>query len=306
MLATILVIAHRDLGPRSVWAASPTRVALGGLMTCQLPEEESLGDWSSVLRGHTGALPEDADRRLAGTAKQRDVHALGRLAFQILTGCTPPAEPTAAAAMLSALPDLAPWFARTTARDAPSRYADARDMADEFAAVVDRSQTEGIDQNRHVERVFDPSRKDHHRGRRKLRVIGDELFAVNFGETARTNEATLGASYIFLLPFCDTNPATQNGAPTECTLSSRKCCCLSSARLRWRRSCMQACILASTLQVFRRKCPLDERKTRRREPAPSPLIVRTMPRIPSCCLSADGRGRNPPRFLPASPARWRI
>jgi hypothetical protein len=48
--------------------------------------------------------------------------------------------------------------------------------------------------NRHVERVFDPSRKDHHRGRRKLRVIGDELFAVNFGETARTNEATLGAS----------------------------------------------------------------------------------------------------------------
>jgi hypothetical protein len=111
------------------------------------------------------------------------------------------------------------------------------------------------------------------------RVIGDELFAVNFGETARTNEATLGASYIFLLPFCDTNPATQNGGPTECTLSSRKCCCLSSARLRWRRSCMQACILASTLQVFRRKCPLDERKTRRREPAPSHLIVRMHPDV---------------------------
>ena len=86
--------------------------------------------------------------------------------------------------------------------------------------------------------------------------------------SARTNEATLGSSYIFLLPFCDTNPATQNGGPTECMLSSRKCCCLSSARLPWRRSCMQACILASTLQVFPRKCPLDERKTRRREPAP--------------------------------------
>jgi hypothetical protein len=41
---------------------------------------------------------------------------------------------------------------------------------------------------------------------------------------------------------------------------------------------MQACILASTLQVFRRKCPLDERKTRRREPAPSPLIVRMPPK----------------------------
>jgi hypothetical protein len=32
--------------------------------------------------------------------------------------------------------------------------------------------------NRHVERVFDPSRKDHHWARRKL-AIGDELFAVN-------------------------------------------------------------------------------------------------------------------------------
>src|ERR1700726_2910476 len=97
----------------------------------------------------------------------------------------------------------------------------------------------------------------------------------------RTNEATLGSSYIFLLPFCDTNPATQNGGPTECMLSSRKCCCLSSARLPWRRSCMQACILASTLQVFRRKRPLDERRTRLRDPGarPSPFIVRMHPDI---------------------------
>ena len=81
-------IVHRDLGARSVWAASPTRLALGGLMTCQLPDEESLGDWTSILRGHAGVLPEDGDKTLAGTVKQRDVYALGRLAFRIVTGRT--------------------------------------------------------------------------------------------------------------------------------------------------------------------------------------------------------------------------
>jgi hypothetical protein len=70
-------------------------------------------------------------------------------------------------------------------------------------------------------------------------------------------------------------------------LSSRKCCCLSSARLPWRRSCMQACILASTLQVFRRKCPLDERKTRQREPAPLTFLVRMHPDV-RCDLALAG------------------
>jgi hypothetical protein len=70
-------------------------------------------------------------------------------------------------------------------------------------------------------------------------------------------------------------------------LSSRKCCCLSSARLPWRRSCMQACILASTLQVFRRKCPLDERKTHQREPAPLTFLVRMHPDL-RCDLALAG------------------
>jgi serine/threonine protein kinase len=140
-------IAHRDLGPRSVWAATPTRIALGGLMTCQLPDEESLGDWTSVLRGHAGSLPEDTDKTLAGTAKQRDVYAVGRLAFQILTGSPPPLDAAAAAAMLPlTLPDIVAWFTRTIAPDAKSRYSDARVMADGFAAVVDRSLTDDVDQ----------------------------------------------------------------------------------------------------------------------------------------------------------------
>jgi hypothetical protein len=95
-------------------------------------------------------LPGSVDKGIpgvAGTAEQRDVHALGRLAFQILTGSPPPTDAAAAAAMLpAALPDLAAWFTRTIARDAPSRYSDARMMADGFADVVDRSQTDVVDQ----------------------------------------------------------------------------------------------------------------------------------------------------------------
>jgi len=140
-------IAHRDLGLRSIWAASPTRLVLGGLMTCQLPDETSLADWSPLLRGHAGTLPEDGDQALAGTGKQRDVYALGQLSFRILAGESPPLDIAAAAAMLpAAVPDLAEWFARATARDAPSRYVDAREMADAFATLAERSQTDNIDQ----------------------------------------------------------------------------------------------------------------------------------------------------------------
>lgn len=140
-------IAHRDLGPRSVWATSPTRVVLGGLMTCQLPDEESLGDWSTVLRGHSSTLPEDVDKKLAGTAKQRDVYAVGQLAFRILTGNPPHSDATNAAAVLAALiPELPAWFVRATANDAALRFADAREMADGFAALVERSETYAIDQ----------------------------------------------------------------------------------------------------------------------------------------------------------------
>jgi hypothetical protein len=142
-----LGIAHRDLGPRSIWASTPTRLALGGLMTCQMPDEESLGDWSTVLRGHAEALPEDADKNLAGSGKQRDVHALGGLAFRILTAEAPPANIGNARALLPAdIPDIDTWLARATARDAKTRHTDARTMADEFAGLVERSATVDIDQ----------------------------------------------------------------------------------------------------------------------------------------------------------------
>lgn len=140
-----LNIAHRDLGPRSIWAASPTRLALGGLMTCQLPDEESLSDWAPLLRGHASELPEDANKALSGTAKQRDVHALANLTFRILTGRVPSGQDVAAM-LPPGIPDLSIWFAKATARQATQRHVDAREMADSFASLVERSEANAVDQ----------------------------------------------------------------------------------------------------------------------------------------------------------------
>src|SRR5258708_33666801 len=102
------------------------------------------------------------------------------------------------------------------------------------------------------------------------RVIGDELFAVNLEKPPEQMRQHLELVISFYCRFVTLTPDTERGTP-ECMLSSRKCWWLSSARLPWRRSCMQACILASTLQVFGRKCPLDER-TRLRDPGASPHL----------------------------------
>ncbi|WP_316226053.1 AAA domain-containing protein [Bradyrhizobium sp. SZCCHNS3052] len=142
-----LEIAHRDLGPRSLWASSPTRLALGGLMTCQLPDEESLGDWSAILRGHAEPIPEDADKQKAGSGKQRDVYALGRLAFRILTGDESLSDLRSAIARLPiTMPGLSDWLTKATEAEAKNRYRDARTMADEFAGLVERSSSAEIDQ----------------------------------------------------------------------------------------------------------------------------------------------------------------
>jgi hypothetical protein len=61
-------ISHRDIGPRCVWLGDPTKVALSGLMTCQIPGEESVSDWFPVLRGHSSPVPEDAASAKQGSA----------------------------------------------------------------------------------------------------------------------------------------------------------------------------------------------------------------------------------------------
>ena len=74
-------IAHRDLGPRCIWVGDETRQALTGFMACQMPDEQSVGDWLQTLRGYSGAT---ASTPVPG--KLDDVRSLGRLVLLIFTG----------------------------------------------------------------------------------------------------------------------------------------------------------------------------------------------------------------------------
>ncbi|NEK38219.1 AAA family ATPase [Rhizobium leguminosarum] len=141
-------IAHRDLGPRSIWAGSPTKLALSGFMASQLPDEESLGDWSSIVRGFARETPEDKDKHLGGTGKQRDVYALGWLAYHILSGDAPNTE-----LMLldrnqfpKGMPDLSAWLRKSTAHDPAARFSSGREMADEFSSLIEQSSDAKVDQ----------------------------------------------------------------------------------------------------------------------------------------------------------------
>lgn len=133
-------VAHRDLAPPCVWVGSSTRVALTGFMSAQVNENASVSEWLAVLRGYGEDLPEDGDAGLTGTAKRRDVFALGRLVREILVG-DHPSSPGAC------LPDwaaaAAPVLDRAVSREPDARYADAVDMADAFGtAFLDMGSTD--------------------------------------------------------------------------------------------------------------------------------------------------------------------
>jgi hypothetical protein len=116
-------------------------------MSCQMPDEESIGDWATTLRGYADPAPEDTDPSLLGTGAQRDVFALGRLASEILTGAIAnPAAELTGEGMPATLPDLSSWFRRSTARVPSSRFANAREMVDEFTWAYRQNGNQDVDQ----------------------------------------------------------------------------------------------------------------------------------------------------------------
>lgn len=125
-------VVHRDLGAPCVWVGTPTRVALTGFMSAQLAENASVGEWLTVLRGYGEDLPEDLDSTLTGTARRRDVYALGRLVLEILGG-----EPSGTSKV--SLPDWAAPAAavidRALSDDPAARYADAVQMVEAFGSA---------------------------------------------------------------------------------------------------------------------------------------------------------------------------
>lgn len=129
-------VAHRDLGPKCVWVGSPTRLGLTGLMSCQMPDETSLGDWRLELQGYAPPAPEDLEPGLRGTGPSRDVYHLGRLAEAIL-----------GVAETSTLdPALKAWLERSVAREPALRFTDAREMVDELSKLLEKGRGEVVDQ----------------------------------------------------------------------------------------------------------------------------------------------------------------
>lgn len=140
------LVSHRDLGPRSVWLSGPTSMAITGLMSCQIPDELSVVDWLTTLRGYAPALPEDVTTGVLSTGHQRDVYLTGHLVGWILAGgdLGTPAD-------LNRLPEefsaFRPWLAKALHLNPVERFPEAGTMTDEFTRLIESHATESIDQS---------------------------------------------------------------------------------------------------------------------------------------------------------------
>ena len=140
------LVSHRDLGPRSVWLSGPTSMGLTGLMSCQIPDELSVVDWLTTLRGYAPELPEDGGAKLPSTGRQRDVYLVGYLVGWILAG-----GPVNSAAEPSSLPEefstFRPWLAKALNSNPAERFPDAGTMTDEFTRLIESQAAGSFDQS---------------------------------------------------------------------------------------------------------------------------------------------------------------
>lgn len=140
------LVSHRDLGPRSVWLSGPTSMALTGLMSCQIPDELSVVDWLTTLRGYAPVLPEEGATKLSSTGRQRDVYLVGHLVGWILTG-----GDLGTPANLNVLPEefsaFRPWLARALNASPVDRFPDAGTMTDEFTRIIESQGAGALDQS---------------------------------------------------------------------------------------------------------------------------------------------------------------
>ncbi|WP_337180302.1 AAA domain-containing protein [Sphingopyxis granuli] len=133
-------IAHRDLAPSCIWMTSPTRIALTGFMSAQMPNDESVGDWLGLLRGYSASLPEDGDKSLAGTAFERDVYQLAAIARELFARA-------GAAADFVMPPGLDALLGKAGASNPADRFTNAIEFADALGAIVSPPEP-AVDQSR--------------------------------------------------------------------------------------------------------------------------------------------------------------
>lgn len=140
------LVNHRDLGPRSVWLSGPTSMALTGLMSCQIPDELSVVDWLTTLRGYAPDLPEEGTTKLPSTGRQRDVYLVGRLVGWILAG-----GDLGSPADFQTLPEefsvFRPWLAKALNPNPIERFPDAGTMTDDFTRLIESQGSAAFDQS---------------------------------------------------------------------------------------------------------------------------------------------------------------
>lgn len=79
-------IAHRDINDHSLWISPSKVVALSNFISAYHQPAGTVGDYRSILS--VGAVEEeDMQKGLNLTPYQKDVHALGVVAWHLLTGC---------------------------------------------------------------------------------------------------------------------------------------------------------------------------------------------------------------------------
>lgn len=140
------LVSHRDLGARSVWLSGPTSMALTGLMSCQIPEELSVVDWLTTLRGYAPNLPEDGAAKPLSTGRQRDVYLAGYLVGWILAG-GPVGSPVDADALPEEFSAFRRWLAKALNSDPVERFPDAGTMTEEFTRIIESQGASSFDQS---------------------------------------------------------------------------------------------------------------------------------------------------------------
>ncbi|MCV6983375.1 serine/threonine protein kinase [Mycolicibacterium pulveris] len=143
-------LVHRDIKPENVLISDDGDVKIADFGLVRAVAEAKITSTSVILGTAAYLSPEQVATGNAGP--RSDVYAVGVLLYELLTGVTPftgdsalavayqrmdndvPAPSTVIAGVPTQFDEL---VLHATAREPAQRYADAGDMADELAAVVD-------------------------------------------------------------------------------------------------------------------------------------------------------------------------
>ena len=143
-------LVHRDIKPENVLISDDGEVKIADFGLVRAVAEAKITSTSVILGTAAYLSPEQVS---TGDADPRsDVYSIGILAYELLTGVTPftgdsaltiayqriDHDVPAPGAVIAGVPtQFDELVLHATARDPQRRYADARDMADDLAEIVD-------------------------------------------------------------------------------------------------------------------------------------------------------------------------